>query len=112
MDSHERSLGPYDMVERSMSTFGEDVAAGIELAAAGDGKRLSAAKRAQIIVALKANSNAAEVAKQIGGVTRIAVWKIAKVADIELTAGKAARGHRAKSTSDRSLRKRCRGKVT
>jgi hypothetical protein len=100
------------MVERSMSTFGEDVAAGIELAAAGDGKRLSAAKRAQIIVALKANSNAAEVAKQIGGVTRIAVWKIAKVADIELTAGKAARGHRAKSTSDRSLRKRCRGKVT
>ena len=25
MDSHERSLGPYDMVDRSMSTFGEDV---------------------------------------------------------------------------------------
>ena len=78
MDSHERSLGPYDMVERSMSTFGEDVAAGIELAAAGDGKRLSAAKRAQIIVALKANSNAAEVAKQIGDVTHVSVWKIAK----------------------------------
>jgi hypothetical protein len=84
-------------------------AAGIELAAAGDGKRLSAAKRAQIIVAIKANPNAAEVAKQIGGVTRIAVWKIAKAAGIELTAGKAARGHRrtrANQTSGRSLHKR------
>ena len=69
-------------------------AAGIALAAAGSGKRLSAEKRAQIIGALKANPNAAEVAKQIGGVTRVGVWMIAKAAGIELTAGKAARDNR------------------
>ena len=69
-------------------------AAGIALDAAGSGKRLSAEKRAQIIGALKANPNAAEVAKQIGGVTRVGVWMIAKAAGIELTAGKAARDHR------------------
>ena len=75
-------------------------AAGIALAAAEYGKRLSAEKRTQIVDALKANPNAAEVAKQIGGVTRVRVWKIAKAAGIELTAGKAARnrviGHRRK----------------
>jgi DNA-binding transcriptional ArsR family regulator len=66
-------------------------AAGIALAAAEFGKRLSAEKRTQIVYALKANPNAAEVAKQIGGVTHVSVWKIAKAAGIELTAGKAAR---------------------
>jgi len=75
-------------------------AAGIALAAAEYGKRLSAEKRTQIVDALKANPNAAEVAKQIGGVTPVGVWKIAKAAGIELTAGKAARnrviGHRRK----------------
>ena len=65
-------------------------AAGITLARAEHGKRLSAEKRAQIIGALKANPNAAEVARQIGGVTHVAVWKIAKVAGIELARGKAA----------------------
>ena len=66
-------------------------AAGITLAGAEHGKRLSAEKRAQIIAALKANPNAAEVAKQIGGVTHVGVLKIAKAAGIELTRGKAAR---------------------
>ena len=69
-------------------------AAGITLAGAEHGKRLSAEKRAQIIAALKANPNAAGVAKQIGGVTHVGVWKIAKVAGIELTRGKAARDYR------------------
>jgi transposase-like protein len=69
-------------------------AAGITLAGAEHGKRLSAEKRAQIIGALQANPNAAEIAKQIGGVTHVGVWKIAKVAGIELTRGKAARDHR------------------
>ena len=57
-------------------------AAGITLAGAEHGKRLSAEKRAHIIAALKANPNEAEVAKQIGGVTHVGVWKIAKVAGI------------------------------
>src|SRR5215469_821293 len=69
-------------------------AAGIALAGAEYGKRLSAEKRAQITTALKANPNAAEVAGQIGGVTHVAVWKIAKAAGIELTRGKAASDHR------------------
>jgi transposase-like protein len=70
-------------------------AAGIALAAAEYGKRFSAEKRAQIVDALKANPNAAEVARQIGGVTCVGVWKIARAAGIELTAGKAARDRRA-----------------
>jgi transposase-like protein len=70
-------------------------AAGIALAAAEYGKRFSAEKRQQIVDALKANPNAAEVAKKIGGVTRVRVWEIAKAASIELTAGKVARNRRA-----------------
>ena len=66
-------------------------AAGIALAGAEYGKRLSAEKRAQIIAALKTNPNAAAVGKQIGGVSHVVVWKIAKAAGIELTRGKAAR---------------------
>ena len=71
-------------------------AAGITLPVAESGKRLSAEQRAQIIDALKANPNTAAVAKQIGGVTQVGVWKIAKAAGIELTRGKAARDHRPK----------------
>ena len=70
-------------------------AAGIALAAAEYGKRFSAEKRQQIVDALKANPNATEVARQIGGVTHVGVWKIARAADIELTAGKASRDRRA-----------------
>ena len=69
-------------------------AAGIALAGAKHGKRLSVEKRAQIIGALKANPNAAEVAEQVGGMSHAGVWKIAKVAGIELARGKAARDHR------------------
>jgi hypothetical protein len=43
-------------------------------------------KRAQIIDALKSNPNARQVARQIGGVSHVTVWKIAKAAGIELTA--------------------------
>jgi DNA-binding transcriptional ArsR family regulator len=87
-------------------------AAGIVLTAAG--KRLSAEKRAQIIGALQANPNAREVAKQIGGVSHVGVWKIAKAAGIELTAGKAVRDHSATraSQSGRSLRKLGRDNVS
>ena len=74
-------------------------AVGITLAGAEYGKRLSAEKRAQIIGALKANPNAAEVAKQIGGVTHVGVWKIAKIAGIVLTRGKAARDRRPNKVS-------------
>ena len=69
-------------------------AAGITLAPAESGKQLSAEQRAQIIGALKANPNASEVARQIGGVSYAVVWKIAKAAGIDLTRGKAARDHR------------------
>ena len=68
-------------------------AAGIALVGAEYGKQLSAEKRAQIIATLKTNPNAAAVAKQIGGVSHVVVWKIAKAAGIELTKGKAARDH-------------------
>ena len=74
-------------------------AAGIALAGANHGKRLSAEKRAEIIGALKVNPNAAEVAGQIGCVSHAEVWKIAKVAGIELTRGKAARGRRLNKAS-------------
>ena len=69
-------------------------AAGIALVGAEYGKQLSAEKRAQIIAALKTNPNASAVAKQIGAVSHVVVWKIAKAAGIELTKGKAARDHR------------------
>ena len=74
-------------------------AAGIALVGAEYGKQLSAEKRAQIIAALKTNPNAAAVGKQIGGVSHVVVWKIAKAAGIELTRGKAARDHRPNDVS-------------
>ena len=51
-------------------------------------------KRSEIIEALKANPNVSAVTKQVGGVSLTTVWKIAKRANIELTAGKAARGNK------------------
>ena len=74
-------------------------AAGIALAAAESGKRLSAKQRAQIIAALKTNPYASAVAKQIGAVSHVVVWKIAKAAGIKLTRGKAARDLRPNEVS-------------
>jgi transposase-like protein len=55
-------------------------------------RKLTEEKRRQVIAALTINSNAAAVAREIGGVSAVGVWKIAKKAGIELTAGIAARG--------------------
>ena len=60
--------------------------------AAMPGKKLTEEKRRQVIAALNVNSNATAVAREIGGVSAAGVWKIAKRAGIELTAGIAARG--------------------
>jgi transposase-like protein len=66
---------------------------GIDLAATYAARRaLPPEKRAKIIAALKVNPNASAVARQVGGVSFSTVWKIAKQADIELTAAK-AKGH-------------------
>lgn len=54
---------------------------------------LPAKKRAEISAALKNNPNAAQVARQIGNVSRWTVQRIAKVASIELSAGKLSKGH-------------------
>jgi hypothetical protein len=55
-------------------------------------RKLTEEKRRQVIAALTVNSNATAVAREIGGVRAAGVWKIAKKAGIELTAGLAARG--------------------
>jgi hypothetical protein len=60
-------------------------AAGITLAAAESGKRLSANQRAQIIGVLKANPNATQAARKIG-VSRTTVSKIVKAVGITLAA--------------------------
>src|ERR1700733_9556013 len=60
--------------------------------AAMPGKKLTEDKRRQVIAALNVNSNATAVAREIGGVSAACVWKIAKKAGIDLTAGIAARG--------------------
>jgi transposase len=91
---------------RVAKTLGENPAtvrkiakkAGIELAKR---KRLSKEKRRTIIAALNENSNAKQVAQQIGGVSTVAVWMIAKKAGIELTAGKAAGGSGQKVSPER-----------
>jgi len=71
--------------------------AGIDLAASKAARlALPPEKRAKIIAALKANPNAKEVARQVGGVSNVTVWKIAKQTGIDLTAGKAARHARKK----------------
>ena len=48
--------------------------------------------RTQIIDALGKNSNAHAVARQIGDVSHVSVWQIAKDERIELAAGKAIKG--------------------
>ena len=55
-------------------------------------KRLTEQTRQKVIAALNLNPNATAVARKIGGVSVAGVWKIAKRAGIELTAGIAARG--------------------
>jgi hypothetical protein len=54
-------------------------------------KMLLPEKRAKIIAALKANSNARAVAQQVGGVSFSTVKTIAKQTGIDLTSGKEAR---------------------
>ncbi len=56
------------------------------------GKKLTEENRQEVIAALTVNPNATAVAREIGGVSVGGVWKIAKKAGIELTAGIAARG--------------------
>lgn len=45
---------------------------------------ISQSKRAEILTALNANPNASQVAKTVGDVSLMTVWKIAKEADIQL----------------------------
>ncbi len=45
---------------------------------------LSKEKRTQIIEALKTNPNTRAVARQVGGVSNVTVWKIARQVDIDL----------------------------
>jgi hypothetical protein len=47
-------------------------------------QRISAKKRAQVIDALKIYPNTSKVARLIGGINQVAVWKIAKAEGIEL----------------------------
>lgn len=62
--------------------------AGIELgagcAARGSNNRVPPEKRAAIVAALTVNPNATAVAREIGGVSGVGVWKIAQVEGIEL----------------------------
>ena len=55
-------------------------------------KKLTEEKRREVIAALNVSSNATAVAREIGGVSAVGVWKIARKAGIELPAGIAARG--------------------
>jgi len=54
---------------------------------------LSQEKRRQIIAALKDNPNATQIAREVGCVNYRTVVRLAEGAGIELTAGKAVRGH-------------------
>jgi hypothetical protein len=47
----------------------------------------TAKQREKIVAALKANPNAAAVAREVGGVSRITVWQIAKDEGIRLRPG-------------------------
>ena len=69
---------------------------GIDVAAAKAARMsLPPKKRAKIIAALKANPNASAVARQVGGVSVITVWRIAKQSGIKLPVGR-RKGGRAK----------------
>jgi hypothetical protein len=69
-------------------------AAGIELVG-GHAKRghhrVTPEKRALIVTALRDNPNASQVSRDIGEVSRMTVWKIAKAAGISLPADRATR---------------------
>jgi hypothetical protein len=54
---------------------------------------ISQGKRRQIIAALKDNPHATQVAREVGGMNYRTVVRLAEGAGIDLTAGKAARGH-------------------
>ena len=54
---------------------------------------ISQGKRRQIIAALKDKQNATQVAREVGGMNYRTVVRLAEGAGIDLTAGKAARGH-------------------
>jgi hypothetical protein len=76
--------------------------AGLELTAGPKkGVRMRPEQYAQIIGALEANRNASAVARQVGGVTRATVWKIAKQAGLELPRRKSAGGNRAPKSDTR-----------
>jgi len=65
---------------------------GIRLAAAtGERRVVTPEQRAKIIAALKANPNARAVARQLGGISAVTVWKIARQVGIDLAAAEAAR---------------------
>jgi hypothetical protein len=83
-----RQVGGVD--SRSVWKIAKDES--IELISNRGGRHLPAEKRVEIIAALNVNPNAKQVARQVGGVSRVGVWKIAKAAGIELSAGKALRG--------------------
>jgi hypothetical protein len=51
-------------------------------------------KEQEIIAALKADSHASRVARAIGDVSYATVWRVADRADIELTAGRQAKGYK------------------
>ncbi len=59
--------------------------AGIMLTAPDARLKIPEAKRDAIIAALRENPNAAQVAKQVGGISTVGVWKIAKKTGIELS---------------------------
>ena len=65
--------------------------ADIELTAGKTINNLPPGKRPKIIAALKANPNASAVARQVGGVSRQTIGKIARQQGIDLAAAKAAR---------------------
>src|ERR1019366_1958883 len=65
---------------------------GIKLTAGKAARRTLRPKtRAKIVAALKTNPNVKAVARQVGGVSNVTVWRIAKQTGVKLAAGKAAR---------------------
>lgn len=63
--------------------------------------RLPPEKIAEIVAALRVNPNASQVARQVGGVTHVTVWRYAKAAGIKLEAGKAVQRRARKSAEKR-----------
>jgi hypothetical protein len=90
-----RQVGGVD--SRSVWKIAKDES--IELTSNRGGRHLPAEKRADIIAALNVDPNATQVARQVGGVSRVGVWKIAKAAGIELSTGKTVRGRHLRAAS-------------